>query len=116
MSEFKEFQKIPRLYREVIVTEKIDGTNACVVVGEDGSVGAQSRSRIITTMEHDEAYEEDPRDDAMDTPTHLASTQAPPCVREAFTALDSYPLAAGPTQQSMGEGYAASVLMRRQAI
>lgn len=28
MLEFKEFPKIPRLNREVIVTEKIDGTNA----------------------------------------------------------------------------------------
>jgi len=46
--EFKEFPKIPRLNRTVIVTEKIDGTNACVVVGEDGAVTAQSRSRIIT--------------------------------------------------------------------
>lgn len=48
MAEFQEFPKIPRLNRTVIVTEKIDGTNACVVVGEDGAVTAQSRSRIIT--------------------------------------------------------------------
>ena len=27
MEEFVEFKKIPRLSREVIVTEKIDGTN-----------------------------------------------------------------------------------------
>lgn len=45
---FREFPKIPRLYREVIVTEKIDGTNGCVVVTEDGCVAAQSRSQIIT--------------------------------------------------------------------
>ena len=49
--EFREFQKIPRLNREVIVTEKIDGTNACVVVGEDGSIAAQSRSRLITPQD-----------------------------------------------------------------
>ena len=48
MTEFKEFPKIHRLNRRVIVTEKIDGTNACVIVGEDGSVSAQSRSRLIT--------------------------------------------------------------------
>lgn len=48
MIEFKEFRKIPRLNREVVITEKIDGTNGCVVIGEDGSVTAQSRSRIIT--------------------------------------------------------------------
>ncbi len=51
MSEFREFQKIPRLYREVIVTEKIDGTNACIVVDEDFNVTAQSRSRIITPQD-----------------------------------------------------------------
>lgn len=46
--EFREFPKIFRLNRAVVVTEKLDGTNGCVVVGEDGSVAAQSRSRIIT--------------------------------------------------------------------
>ena len=40
--------KISRLNREVIVTEKIDGTNACVIIGEDCTVAAQSRTRIIT--------------------------------------------------------------------
>lgn len=48
MAEFKEFGKIHRLNRKVIVTEKLDGTNACVVVREDGTVSAQSRSRVIT--------------------------------------------------------------------
>jgi hypothetical protein len=46
-AEFVPYPKIPRLNREVIVTEKIDGTNACVVVDEDGNVSAQSRSRVI---------------------------------------------------------------------
>jgi hypothetical protein len=46
--EFREFPKIPRLNREVVITEKIDGTNACVVVSDDGTeLAAQSRSRII---------------------------------------------------------------------
>jgi hypothetical protein len=49
MIEFREFQKIARLNREVIVTEKIDGTNAAVVISDDGKIiGAQSRSRLIT--------------------------------------------------------------------
>ncbi len=48
MIEFREFPKIPRLNREVIVTEKIDGTNAAVVIDEFGGIAAQSRSRIIT--------------------------------------------------------------------
>ena len=46
--EFVEWPKIPRLNREIIVTEKIDGTNAAVIVLEDGSVHAQSRTRLIT--------------------------------------------------------------------
>lgn len=47
--EFKEFPKIARLNRECIITEKIDGTNACVVVTEDGQVYGQSRNRILIT-------------------------------------------------------------------
>ena len=48
MIEFREFPKIARLNRDVVVTEKIDGTNACVYVGEDGVVLSGSRSRWIT--------------------------------------------------------------------
>lgn len=45
---FKEFGKIPRLSRECVVTEKLDGTNACVAIDEeDGKIYAQSRSRLI---------------------------------------------------------------------
>ena len=47
-NEFIPFPKIPRLNRDIIITEKIDGTNAQVVVGEDGSVRAGSRKRWIT--------------------------------------------------------------------
>lgn len=48
MPEFREFPKIARFYREIVITEKIDGTNAAVGVTEDGEVYAQSRTRIIT--------------------------------------------------------------------
>lgn len=48
LSEFVPFPKIARLNREVVVTEKIDGTNAQVFVAEDGTVLAGSRSRWIT--------------------------------------------------------------------
>ena len=76
--EFKEFGKIPRLNRQMVITEKIDGTNGAIVImpishingitNEDGTVTlydydqrmlikrsgdyavfAQSRSRYITT-------------------------------------------------------------------
>lgn len=46
--EFEEFPKIPRLSRDCVVTEKIDGTNGCVLVMEDGRVIAGSRTRWIT--------------------------------------------------------------------
>ena len=46
---FVPFPKIPRLRRTIIVTEKIDGTNAQVVVSADGEVYAGSRNRWITT-------------------------------------------------------------------
>ena len=46
--EFVPFPKIARLNRAVIVTEKLDGTNASIHVGEDGSVRAASRTRWIT--------------------------------------------------------------------
>lgn len=46
--EFRPWPKVPRLNRDIIVTEKIDGTNAAVGVTEDGEVYAQSRTRLIT--------------------------------------------------------------------
>jgi len=45
---FVPFPKIARLNRECFVTEKIDGTNGVVLVREDGTVLAGSRSRWIT--------------------------------------------------------------------
>jgi len=46
--EFREWPKIPRWDRPAVITEKIDGTNACVVVTAGGEIHAQSRKRIIT--------------------------------------------------------------------
>lgn len=46
--EFEPWPKIARLNRDITVTEKIDGTNAAIIIGDDGSVGAQSRKRVIT--------------------------------------------------------------------
>jgi len=48
MIEFQEFPKIARLSRDMIITEKIDGTNAQIIIDEDGSFGCASRKRIIT--------------------------------------------------------------------
>lgn len=47
--EFKPWPKTPRLKRSIVITEKIDGTNACIYVNDDQTfVGAQSRNRIVT--------------------------------------------------------------------
>lgn len=46
--EFKPFQKLPRLFREMWITEKIDGTNACIHIGESGEFLTGSRTRWIT--------------------------------------------------------------------
>ena len=45
---FVEFPKIARLSRECVVTEKIDGTNGCICIGEDGSFQVGSRTRWLT--------------------------------------------------------------------
>ena len=47
--EFKAWDKIPREnpFRATI-TEKINGTNACVIIQDGAVVGAQSRKRLIT--------------------------------------------------------------------
>lgn len=46
---FLAWPKIPRLANETFhITEKIDGTNACIVISENGFILAQSRSQFIT--------------------------------------------------------------------
>ena len=48
MMEFESFAKIPRLRRDCIVTEKIDGTNGQIVITEDGRFLVGSRNQWIT--------------------------------------------------------------------
>lgn len=48
MPDFVGFPKIPRLSRECIVTEKLDGTNASVVITDDGDMFFGSRTKWIT--------------------------------------------------------------------
>lgn len=45
------FEKFPKMYRlngPVVVSEKIDGTNGCIIITEDNEIYAQSRTRLIT--------------------------------------------------------------------
>lgn len=46
--KFREFPKIARLSREIIITEKIDGTNASIYIGENGEFLCGSRTHWIT--------------------------------------------------------------------
>lgn len=46
--EFIEFNKIARLSRNCAITEKIDGTNGCIAIDEDGSFHVGSRTRWLT--------------------------------------------------------------------
>ena len=46
--QFEPFEKMARLSRRVVVSEKIDGTNATVYVDDSGRVFAGSRTRWIT--------------------------------------------------------------------
>lgn len=64
--EFSPWPKIARLSREVIVTEKIDGTNAQVFVDDEGNVFAGSRTRWITPSDDNYGFArwvEDHKDD-----------------------------------------------------
>jgi hypothetical protein len=49
--EFRGFQKIARLRREMIITEKIDGTNAQIFITDTGEIHAGSRKRWITPQD-----------------------------------------------------------------
>lgn len=45
--EFKEFKKISRLSRDIIITEKIDGTNGVIYIDENNLIFAGSRNRWL---------------------------------------------------------------------
>lgn len=47
-TDFQSFGKMARLNRECVITEKLDGTNAQILIHEDGSIEVGSRTRWIT--------------------------------------------------------------------
>lgn len=55
---FESFPKIPRLFRDIMVTEKIDGTNAQIIIPEDPAqpLVAGSRNRFITPGKSTDNY------------------------------------------------------------
>jgi len=54
--DFEPFPKMARLSRDIVVTEKIDGTNAQVFIGDDGTIRAGSRTRWITPGKQTDNY------------------------------------------------------------
>lgn len=54
--EFQPWPKLPRWNREIIITEKIDGTNSAIIFDEQGDWAAQSRKRIITPGKQTDNY------------------------------------------------------------
>lgn len=51
MTDFQDFPKMARWSRDIVITEKIDGTNAQVFIGEDGTFLTGSRTRWITPQD-----------------------------------------------------------------
>lgn len=56
MTEFIGFNKIPRLSRNIVITEKIDGTNGVIYIGEDGEFLVGSRKRWITIQNDNHGF------------------------------------------------------------
>lgn len=56
MNEFVPFNKIGRLSRDIIVTEKIDGTNAQIFIGDNGEFLTGSRTRWITPEQDNHGF------------------------------------------------------------
>lgn len=55
--EFEEFPKIARFSGEgLIITEKIDGTNAQIYISEEGEIQAGSRNRYISPGKNTDNY------------------------------------------------------------
>lgn len=53
---FESFQKIPRFFRDIIITEKIDGTNAQILITDDGQIFAGSRNRFVTPEDDNHGF------------------------------------------------------------
>lgn len=51
--EFVEYGKTPRLFRDIVITEKIDGSNCVIGIdAEDGIVRAGSRTKWLDDADH----------------------------------------------------------------
>lgn len=56
MPEFKAFPKIARLNRDIVITEKLDGTNAAIGLDDEGQIWAQSRNKLLTVKDDNHGF------------------------------------------------------------
>ncbi len=54
--EFTEFPKMARLSRDIIVSEKIDGTNAQILITESGDIFYGSRTKWVTPQDDNAGF------------------------------------------------------------
>lgn len=53
---FIGFPKIPRLFRDVVITEKIDGTNAQVFITDNGELKIGKRTQYMTSQNDNHGF------------------------------------------------------------
>jgi hypothetical protein len=56
LTEFVPFPKLARLSRDCVITEKLDGTNAQVIVTDDFQLLTASRSKLITPSDDNHGF------------------------------------------------------------
>ena len=54
--DFRGWPKIPRLFKDMVITEKIDGTNAQILITETGYVRAGSRKRWLMPSDDNHGF------------------------------------------------------------
>lgn len=54
--EFRPFPKIARLSRDIVITEKVDGTNASIYIDEEGTFLTGCRTRWITPEDDNHGF------------------------------------------------------------
>lgn len=70
---FEPFPKIPRLMKDIIITEKIDGTNAGILITEELDIHASSRKRWITPEDDNFGFARWVEENAEDLVTDLGA-------------------------------------------
>lgn len=54
--EFKKFKSIPRLLKECLISEKLDGSNGLIYIDENNHIFVGSRNRWLWASSQDEIY------------------------------------------------------------